>query len=74
MSGEDELREFLSEAATAISQTQNNPRTWHSWVVYLLERLEDKAAKGDPTYSESYRDMLSALQESLRNRVRTGGW
>ena len=74
MSKEDELRETLSQAAKAIADTQSNPRTWHSWVVYLLGQLEDQATTGSPTYRESFKDMLSALQDAIRNRFRTGGW
>lgn len=74
MSKEDELRETLNQTAKEIAKAQSNPRTWHSWVVYLLARLEDEATKGDPAYRESFKDMLSALQDALRNRFKTGGW
>ncbi len=74
MSREDELRETLNQAAKDIARTQSNPRTWHSWVVYLLGRLEDEAIRGNPTYNESYGDMLSALQDAIRNHQRTGSW
>ena len=43
MSREDELREILNETAKEISSTQNNPRTWVSWMVYLLGQLEQEA-------------------------------
>ena len=74
MGREDELRDVLSDAARQISQTQSNPRAWQSWLVYLLERLEDEATKSSGAYTESFNDMLSALQDALRNRARTGGW
>ena len=74
MSKEDELRETLDQAAKAIAQTQSNPRTWHSWVVYLLGRMEDEAIRGNPSYRETFADTLTALQESIRNRFRTGSW
>ena len=74
MSKEDDLRDLLNQAAKAISQAQSNPRTWQSWMVYLLARLEDEATKGSPIYRESFTDMLSALQDSIRNRYKTGGW
>jgi len=74
MSKEDELREILDEAAQEITQAQNNPRTWLSWVVYLLARLEDQAAKSSSANRESYMEMLAALQSEIRNRTRTGGW
>jgi hypothetical protein len=74
MSREDELREILNQAAKEIARTQANPRTWQSWVVYLLGRLEDEAITGNPGYNESFRDTLSSLQDAIRNRLRTGGW
>ena len=74
MSKEDELREALDEAVTSIAAAQSNPRTWLPWVIYLLARLEEKATNENPTYRESFLDMLSALQDEIRNRARTGGW
>ena len=74
MSKEDELRAVLNEAVSSISATQNNPRTWLAWIVYLLARLEDKATNENPAYKASFVDMLSALQDEIRNRQRTGGW
>ena len=74
MSKEDDVREILNEAVQEIVQTQNNPRTWLSWMVYLLARLEDQAAKAGAANRESYMEMLAALQSEIRNRTRTGGW
>lgn len=74
MSKEDNVREILDEAVQEITQVQNNPRTWLSWIVYLLGRLEDQAAKSGSANRESYMEMLAALQSEIRNRTRTGGW
>jgi len=74
MSKEDEVREVLNQAAEVITRTQSNPRTWLSWVVYLLARLEDQAAKASSANRETYTEMLTALQDEIRNRARTGGW
>jgi hypothetical protein len=74
MSKEDELREVLNEAMASIAAAQSNPRTWLPWVIYLLARLEEKATNENPAYKESFLDMLSALQDEIRNRQRTGGW
>lgn len=74
MSKEDELRDILNEAAKSISEAQSNPRTWLAWVVYLLARLEEKATNENPGYKDSFLEMLSALQDEIRNRNRTGGW
>jgi hypothetical protein len=74
MSKEDELRDILNGAAKSISAAQSNPRTWLAWVVYLLARLEEQATNETPVYKESFLEMLSALQDEIRNRARTGGW
>lgn len=74
MSKEDELREVLNEAVKSISAAQTNPRTWLPWILYLLARLEERATNENPAYRESFLDMLSALQDEIRNRTRTGGW
>ena len=74
MSKEDELRDILNEAVASIAAAQSNPRTWLVWVVYVLARLEEKATNENPAYKESFIDMLSALQDEIRNRQRTGGW
>ena len=74
MSKEDELRDILNEAVSSISEAQSNPRTWLAWIVYILARLEEKATKENPAYKEAFIDMLSALQDEIRNRQRTGGW
>ncbi len=74
MSKEDELRDVLNGTAKSISETQSNPRTWLAWVVYLLARLEEKATNENPADKESFIEMLSALQDDLRTRMKTGGW
>ncbi len=74
MSKEDELRDILNDAAKSISGAQSNPRTWLAWIVYFLARLEEKATNENPANKESFIEMLSALQDEIRNRMRTGGW
>lgn len=74
MSKEDDIRDALNQAVKVISETDSNPRTWQSWMVYLLGQLEVEATKGSPANKESFKDMLSALQDAIRNRLRTGGW
>jgi len=72
-SNEDDLRDVLNKTALEIAQMYPNPRTWQSWMIYLLERLEAQAIK-NPAYTESFKEMLSSLQDELRNRMKTGGW
>lgn len=74
MSKEDDLRDVLDEAAKKISKVDANPRTWHTWVVYLMGKLEAQALDADPSHQAAFREMLSALQDSIRNRDKTGGW
>jgi hypothetical protein len=74
MSSENELREVLDEAAKEMARVSSNPRTWQSWMVYLLEHLDQLALDENPSHQEAFREMLSALQDAIRNRQRTGGW
>ncbi len=74
MSKEDGLRDALRDVAREISSAQDNPRTWLSWVVFLLARLEEQSVNENVASKESYLDMLSALQDEIRNRIKTGGW
>lgn len=73
MSKEDELRDILNETAKQVADLQSNPRTWLSWMVYFLEQLEEQSQKQYPDKA-SFKDMLSALQSEVRNRMKTGGW
>ena len=70
---EDDLREILNNTALEIAQMYPNPRTWQSWMIYLMERLESKAIE-TPAYNESFKEMIVSLQDELRNRLKTGGW
>ncbi len=70
---EDDIRDALNEIAGDIVDLESNPRTWLSWMVYLLARLEEKSTI-TAADKEAFFDMLSALQDEIRNRQRTGGW
>jgi hypothetical protein len=72
-SNEDDLRDILDKTAEEMAQMYPNPRTWQSWMVYLLGRLEAQATK-NPAYMEAFKEMLASLQDELRNRLKTGGW
>ena len=71
---EDDIRDALNDAAKDISRMESNPRAWLSWMVYLLARLEEKATNENAANKDSFLEMLSALQDEIRNRLRTGGW
>jgi len=68
-----DVREALNRVAQAMAQVQGNPRTWLSWIIYRLTRLEDQAAKASATDRQTFVEMLAALQDEIRNRARTGG-
>jgi hypothetical protein len=70
---EDELKDVLDKTALEISKMYSNPRSWQSWMVYLLGRLEAQATQ-NPAYMDSFKEMLASLQDELRNRLKTGGW
>ncbi|MBI3738181.1 MAG: hypothetical protein HY258_03950 [Chloroflexi bacterium] len=74
MSKEDDIRDVLNQAVKIIAGVQSNPRTWQSWLVYFLTQLEAEASKGSSANIDSFTEMLSALQDAIRNRARTGGW
>ena len=74
MSKEDNIRKILDEAVQGIVEVQGNPRSWLSWMVYLLAHFEEQATKEGHASRESYLEMLAALQDAIRNRTRTGGW
>lgn len=70
---EDDLRNTIDALTTDIVDLESNPRTWLSWMVYLLSRLEEKSTL-TPSDKEAFFEMLSALEDEIRNRMRTGGW
>jgi hypothetical protein len=43
-------------------------------MVYFLAQLEGKSTNENPASKAAYVEMLSALQDAIRNRQRTGGW
>ncbi len=74
MSEDEELRGVLDKTASEVSRLSANPRTWLSWMIYFLDRLEQQATDGNPNHKQSYKEMLAGLQDAIRNRLRTGGW
>ena len=70
---EEDLREELDNIAGDMIDLESNPRTWLSWMIYLLARLEEKSTI-TASDKEAFMEMLSALQDEIRNRMRTGGW
>ncbi|HET6847013.1 MAG TPA: hypothetical protein VFH29_09270 [Anaerolineales bacterium] len=71
---DDDVKETLDRASSEIAEIQSNPRAWLTWLVYLLDRLESQAITAGSSNKDSYMEMLSALQDAIRNKARTGGW
>jgi hypothetical protein len=74
MSTDDDLRDLLSQTAKEIKNLSDNPSTWGTWIVYLLNQLEQQAMDETPMNADLYREMLPTLQDAIRSRLRTGGW
>lgn len=74
MRSEDELRELLDETAREIADFSDNPRSWLTWITYLMDKLDEQAKNSSPMYQDIYQDLLYALQAAIRNRLSTGGW
>lgn len=71
---EYELRDELDRVAKDLAEFNRNPSTWQSWIQYLLKGLDQQALDVNPSHAENYEDMLSLLQDTIRLRLRTGGW
>jgi hypothetical protein len=74
MSTEDEIRYLLAQTAKDLKNLSDNPSTWATWIVYLLNQLEQQAMNETPMDADLYREMLPTLQDAIRSRLRTGGW
>ena len=74
MSDEDELKDWLDRTAKEIADNYPNARTWLSWIVYLLNALDQQSRDEDSMNTTAFREMWEALQVNLRSRLRTGGW
>ena len=74
MRSEDELRDLLDETAREIADFSDNPRSWLTWITYLMDQLDKQAKGSNPMYQDIYQDLLYALQAAIRNRLSSGGW
>ena len=43
-------------------------------MVYLLGRLDREAMDENPAHKMAFDEMLAALEDAIRNRMKTGGW
>ncbi len=74
MRNEEELRGLLSTVADELADFSGNPRTWLSWITYLMSELEKRSVAVDPSYQQLYQDLLYALRDAIIHRIKMGGW
>lgn len=74
MSDYNDMRSVLSDTADSIFRLDSNPSTWTTWLVYLLDSLDQKSKDSNPIHQQIYNDMLATLIDRIRNRQKTGGW
>lgn len=74
MRNEEELRGLLSNVADELADFSGNPRTWLSWITYLMSELEKRSVAVDPSYQQLYQDLLYALRDAIIHRIKMGGW
>jgi len=74
MSELEDIKAVLDETANAIVRLEKNPALWLTSLIYLLKQLELKATGANPAYQMAYREMISSLGDTIRNRLNTGGW
>lgn len=74
MTRENDLRDALDRFAEELYLYDSNPSTWLAWLVSLLEKLQQEATEVNPMNSSLYAEMINRLGDSIRNRLRTGGW
>jgi len=74
MTREDELRNAVKRLSEELYRYDSNPSTWQAWLVSLLEQLQQQATEVNPMNSSLYIEMITRLADSIRNRLRTGGW
>ena len=71
---EYELRATIENVAKDMHSFDSNPSTWLSWILYLLEQLENLAVDVNPTNQQRYDEMVSNLKDAIHTRESTGGW
>ena len=74
MTREDELRDALDRFAEELYRYDSNPSTWLTWLVALLEQLQQQATEVNPMNSSIYIEMIERLGGVIRSRLSTGGW
>jgi hypothetical protein len=69
-----ELREALRNVAKNMHEYDTNPSTWLSWMIYLLNQLEEQSRDIDPSNHERYMEMIVKLKDAVHTRQSRGGW
>ena len=74
MGREEDIRRAINQVVAEFSLYDHNPIAWQSWIVYLLESLQEQAMDTNPLHQQIYEDMLVMLEDQLRTRLRNGAW
>ena len=74
MTRDDDVREMIDRAVDAIEYYDSNPTTWLTWILYLLQNLEQKSFDVNPSHEQRFEDMIVMLKDTCQNRLRNGSW
>ena len=69
-----ELREALKDVANDLHEYNSNPRTWLTWMIYLLGQLEEQSRDVDSSNHERYMEMIEMLKDAVHTRQSRGAW
>lgn len=68
-----DLRKTLDETADRIAETEENPASWDTLVLYLVEALEARAM-GQDGGDDAYLEMVAKVRDGLSDRLDQGFW
>ena len=69
-----ELRESLRDVAKEMHEYHTNPSTWLSWMIFLLDQLEQQSRDVDSANHERYMEMIEKLKDAVHTRQTRGAW
>lgn len=69
-----ELREALRAVAKDMHEYNTNPSTWLSWMIFLLDQLEQQSRDVDAANHERFMEMIEKLKDAVHTRQTRGAW
>ena len=69
-----ELRETLRDVAKEMHEYSANPRTWLTWMIFLLGQLEEQSRDPDSSNHDRFMDLIEELKDAIHTRQSRGGW